>query len=125
VVVLTKTNVINTSDSLVNCKVKTNIVDKDNNIVAIAETVGDVPANGSYEFNSQTTRIVNPDLWHPDNPYMYKAYTQVIYNDENVDEYITPIGLRWIEFSSKDGKFYINNKYLKLRGLDRHETFPY
>ncbi|GAA0086409.1 hypothetical protein UT300007_28490 [Clostridium sp. CTA-7] len=125
VVVLTKTNVINTSDSLVNCKVKTNIVDKDNNLVAIAETVGDVPANGSYEFNSQTTRIVNPDLWHPDSSYMYKAYTQVIYNDENVDEYITPIGLRWIEFSSKDGKFYINNQYLKLRGLDRHETFPY
>ena len=42
-----------------------------------------------------------------------------------VDECSEKIGLRSISFSKTDGRFSINGKPLWLRGLNRHETFPF
>ena len=42
-----------------------------------------------------------------------------------VDECSEKIGLRSLLFSKTDGRFYINGKPLWLRGLNRHETFPF
>jgi len=35
------------------------------------------------------------------------------------------LGIRSIQFNRTDGKFYINGSWLKLRGLNRHESYPY
>ncbi|GMQ65106.1 discoidin domain-containing protein [Vallitalea maricola] len=126
VMVAATTKVNNKSMVPKQCKVISNIVDADNYIVAIGESSHTIEAGSTHEFNNFTTRILEPDLWHPDDPNLYKVYTRVLIDDTDyVDEYITKTGLRWINFNKNDGKFYINGEYMKLRGTNRHETFPY
>ena len=64
-----------------------------------------------------------PELWGLDNPVLYEIKTQLKRNTEILDENITVFGFRRAEFR-KDG-FYLNFKKVKIRGLNRHQSYPY
>jgi beta-galactosidase len=57
-------------------------------------------------------------LWSLTSP---KLYTVVV--RRGVDEYTTRIGFREARFTPKG--FLLNGEHIKLRGLNRHQTFPY
>ncbi len=124
-VVKARTNVVNDSKDKKSFKLVTNVVDKNNKVVAKVSNTETIDANSSKEIDQFTTEIKNPNLWHPDNPNLYKVYTQIIDENGIVDQNITKIGLRWFEFNKNNGKFYINGEPMKLIGLNRHETYPY
>lgn len=63
-------------------------------------------------------KIDNAFLWDLDNPNLYTLKT--IIKDE---EYIIRFGIRSAQFK-KDG-FYLNNKKVKLIGLNRHQGYPF
>ena len=70
-------------------------------------------------------KIKNPELWFPDDPKLYQIKASIIDKDGNtVDDIKEKIGIRKVEFKD-DGLFYINNQPLKLRGLNRHQLYPY
>ena len=58
-------------------------------------------------------------LWDIDNPHLYTIYIKL--NDS--DETSVRFGFRECRFM-KDG-FYLNGKKIKIRGLNRHQSFPY
>jgi beta-galactosidase len=120
-----RTNVRNDSSTSKSVTVITNIVDTTNNVVATGSATATINANSAFEFNYNTTTVTNPNLWHPDTPYLYMVYTQVKDGANFVDEQKVRLGIRSIQFNSTDGKFYLNGQWLKLRGLDRHESYPY
>ncbi len=122
---IAKTRVVNSSASAKSCKVVTNVVDDGNTIVATATTTQDIPASGSTTFEQTTSAIANPRLWDVDHPNLYKVYTQVFDGEALVDDYSTRTGIRSLTMNKTDGKCYINGKAIKLRGLNRHETYPY
>ena len=62
-------------------------------------------------------------LWDIENPVLYNVKTQLLVDDEIVDEYEANIGFRSSEFR-KNG-YYLNGRKVKLRGLNRHQSFPY
>ena len=62
-------------------------------------------------------------LWHVDSPNLYTVTTELISNNEVVDDHVARVGFRDAEFK-KDG-FYLNGKKLKIRGLNRHQAYPY
>ena len=64
-------------------------------------------------------------LWSIDDPKLYTAVCKLINNETKdiLDEKLIRFGLRSAEFR-EDG-FYLNGKILKLRGLNRHQSFPY
>jgi len=69
--------------------------------------------------------ISDPKLWYPDNPELYTVNTKLLDEEENVlDSYQANLGIRKVEFKD-DGLFYINDEKLKLRGLNRHQLYPY
>ena len=82
-----------------------------------------VPAGECVEFKSETTEIGNPHLWSVDDPYLYTAEVRVFDGGEVVDRYSTKIGFRWFEFT--DTGFYLNGQKLVLRGINRHEQWPW
>ena len=49
--------------------------------------------------------------------------TQLIRDEKVLDENVTVTGFRHAEFKA-DG-FYLNGKKVKLRGLNRHQSYPY
>jgi beta-galactosidase len=120
-----KTKVVNNNASAKTCTVVTSILDKSNAVVATVSSSQSIPANGTSILSQTTSAIANPTLWNIDNPYLYTVYTQVQDGETLVDTYTERIGIRSITMSKTDGKFYINGQALKLRGLNRHETYPY
>lgn len=62
-------------------------------------------------------------LWELDKPVLYEIKTELLYRGEVQDENITVTGFRKAEFL-KDG-FYLNGKKIKIRGLNRHQSYPY
>ncbi len=69
---------------------------------------------------THTFSISKPKLWSANNPNMYYLKSILNYDGKAVDEQITPIGIRSIEFSADKG-FLINGKQEKLKGVCLHQ----
>jgi len=66
-------------------------------------------------------KIASPKLWDIDNPNLYVLKTIIKCKDQE-ETYETRFGFRKAEFT-KDG-FFLNNRKVKLIGLNRHQGFP-
>jgi beta-galactosidase len=62
-------------------------------------------------------------LWDIENPKLYDILVTFSSNGKVIDHYETRIGFREAKFTPEG--FYLNGKHLKLRGLNRHQTFPF
>ncbi|MCR4673197.1 MAG: glycoside hydrolase family 2 protein, partial [Lachnospiraceae bacterium] len=62
-------------------------------------------------------------LWDIKSPALYEAVTTLKLDGEPVDSFTANIGFREAFFEA-DG-FYLNGRKLRIRGLDRHQCFPY
>jgi len=69
-----------------------------------------------------TGELRNAQLWDIDSPVLYLLKARIS-EGMSYDEYRVRFGFREACFR-KDG-FYLNGKRLKLRGLNRHQSFPY
>jgi len=68
--------------------------------------------------------LENVKSWSVDEPYLYDLIFELIDKEENVkDTYVVTFGFRSVEFKA-DG-FYLNGKKVKIRGLNRHQSYPY
>lgn len=61
--------------------------------------------------------------WDVDAPNLYEVKTELLVRDAVTDERVETVGFRTAEFRP-DG-FYLNGRKLKLRGLNRHQSYPY
>jgi beta-galactosidase len=66
----------------------------------------------------QIESLGNIQLWDLKNPKLYSVVVRV-----EGDEYRTRIGFREAKFTPAG--FRLNDGHIKLRGLNRHQTFPY
>ncbi len=62
-------------------------------------------------------------LWEMNAPQLYTVYVRLLEGGKVVDEDTRRIGFREAMFT--DQGFSLNGKIVKLRGLDRHQTFPF
>lgn len=66
-----------------------------------------------------------PKLWSPESPKLYYTYISLLDENNNiVDEITFKYGFRSIE-SNLNGELILNGEKYKIRGLDRHQSFPY
>ena len=86
------------------------------------------PVGGLEELNDGyllrlTTGPTTVKLWDIESPHLYNIKTQLVIDDEVVDEHEAAVGFRSSEFR-KNG-YYLNGRKVKLRGLNRHQSYPY
>jgi beta-galactosidase len=62
-------------------------------------------------------------LWDLLNPNLYTVHARLLAGTRLVDHESRRIGFREAQFT--DHGFELNGKVIKLRGLDRHQTFPF
>ncbi|MGZ4731888.1 MAG: glycoside hydrolase family 2 protein [Terriglobales bacterium] len=62
-------------------------------------------------------------LWDLSHPNLYNVQVRLLRGAQAVDEVSRTIGFREAQFT--DRGFELNGKVIKLRGLDRHQTFPW
>jgi len=92
---------------------------RDGNRVISTESVN--VSSGHHDI--QLTNLRQIELWGVDHPKLYQIRVSLFEGDNLTDEYETRIGFREARFTP-DG-FFLNGKHLKLRGLNRHQTYPY
>jgi len=74
-------------------------------------------------FVSIDSVVNNKILWSINNPYLYDVKVTLLVNDEIKDETNNKFGFREAKFT-KNG-FFLNKERIKLRGLNRHQSYPY
>ncbi len=63
-------------------------------------------------------------FWSVEQPVLYNLITQLVDGKGKIaDEKIVRFGFREVKFD--ESGFYLNGKKIKLRGLNRHQSFPY
>ena len=70
-----------------------------------------------------TASITDPLLWDTEEANLYILKTQLYQDDALLDETETTFGIREAVFK-KDG-FYLNGRKVRIRGLNRHQSYPY
>ncbi len=63
------------------------------------------------------------ELWDIVTPKLYEVVVRLHEGGERTDEYAVRVGFREARFTP--GGFFLNGRRLKLRGLNRHQTYPY
>lgn len=102
-------------------QLQSDIMDADGTIVASAIT--DASA-ASYESLTIKQDVVVPDVkvWDIDSPNLYTLVSQILVDGDVVDDYITSIGFRTIQYTNNDG-FYLNGRKLFVMGYGCHQDF--
>lgn len=68
-------------------------------------------------------QIENVEVWDVESPNLYVLVTELHRGEQLLDRHVVTFGFRDISFQP-DG-FYLNGKKVILRGLNRHQSFPY
>ena len=63
------------------------------------------------------------ELWDIENPALYELKTDLILDGNVLDTRIDTIGFRQAVFRMEG--FYLNGRKVKIRGLNRHQSYPY
>ena len=99
------------------------VLDNKGEVVSEGETLARVEGEGT-SLSELPLEVDNPELWDGANPYLYSFQIRIAKEDSVVDEVFDRFGIRKAEFRA-DGRFYLNDRAVKLRGLNRHQMFPY
>jgi len=93
----------------------------------LAKATGKVPASLAatepVAYPVVLENLGSVKLWDLRNPTLYSVHVRLLGGRELVDSDSRKIGFREAQFT--DHGFELNGKVLKLRGLDRHQTFPF
>ncbi len=96
----------------------------DGETVVVDQTSQLQTINGNSDSENTIELVLNnPKLWSPKTPNLYQLVTRVYDGDSLVDEQSTRIGIR--EFKWVDNQLFINGEKTFLRGVNRHQEYPY
>jgi len=99
---------------------KTDIVGPEGKTVASVSSVLFINKGATITYDQTIPALKNPQLWHPQHPFMYKAISSVTDGKNIVDKYETPFGIRWLRWTADSGLF-INGEHYYFRGADVHQ----
>lgn len=92
---------------------------KDTNGKVLAEAVGETRGES---VTLDITGLKGLSLWDIDSPVLYEVEVQ-LRSDRGSDRLSSRFGFRTAEFTTEG--FKLNGRPLKIRGLNRHQAFPY
>jgi beta-galactosidase len=81
------------------------------------------PTNEPTPYTVHLENLGDIKLWDLEHPTLYSVNVRLLRGTNTVDEDTRSLGFREAQFT--DHGFELNGKVIKLRGLDRHQTFPF
>ena len=112
------TNIRNTTNVSQSVELFSTLVDAEGNEIAQTSNPINVSA-GEVGVSEQFVKVNNPNLWSINNPYLYKVVTKIKKGGKIIDNYETPIGIRYFTFD-KDKGFFLNGESVKIKGVCNH-----
>ncbi|AWI09710.1 glycoside hydrolase family 2 protein [Ereboglobus luteus] len=120
-----RTWVKNDHDTPRTAKLVTTVVDAGGKKILAATATQTIAPGVIHEFDQNLGAVANPKLWSHETPYLYTVQSQVLDGDRAADTYASPLGFRWFEWSFSDNRLVLNGKKIWLRGINRHQEFPW
>lgn len=118
-----QTNIKNSSDLSQTFELYSILIDKDGKEIARINNSESVGAGENVSMG-QNLKVSNPILWSIDNPYLYKIVTRIEQKGKVVDEYETPLGIRYFSFDPNKG-FFLNGESVKIKGVCNHHDLGF
>lgn len=112
--------IANSSDEARTLKLTATLKDAGGKTIRSARDTVSVQPRSTIDDTGLWMDALHVGRWDLDTPNLYTLTVQI----EDDDAVSTRIGWRTAEFR-EDGAFYLNGRPLKLRGLNRHQTYPY
>jgi beta-galactosidase len=112
-----RADIANPQDLPLSGRLVANIVDAGGNVLGTAAGQVDGPA-----VDLAIEGIEDISIWDIDNPVLYTLDLS-LETPHGADRTETRFGFRTAEFTPEG--FFLNGRHLKLRGLNRHQSFPY
>ncbi|MFR9615901.1 MAG: glycoside hydrolase family 2 TIM barrel-domain containing protein [Rikenellaceae bacterium] len=121
-VVQIKTNVANENSCIKDLHLSYTIYNKD---ILISKSTSDIIKADKCEIVDFKDQIMieGAKLWSPDAPNLYTVEVALMSGDEVLDSEEVRFGVRKFEF--KDNQLYLNGEKTYLRGVNRHQEYPY
>jgi beta-galactosidase len=95
------------------------VIAKNKQPIPSTATSGSEPVKSSFHLE----KLGDIKLWSLEQRNLYTVHVRLLRNNQVVDEDLRRLGFREAQFT--DHGFELNGKVIKLRGLDRHQTFPW
>lgn len=94
------------------------------NVIVATKTIDIQLDKGCNEINPEfsLSDLKDIELWDINNPVLYTLEVTLT-SDSSEDNFIRKIGFRDATFT--DHGFYLNGRRLKIRGINRHQSYPY
>jgi beta-galactosidase len=102
-------------------RLEAQLYDDRDHVVARASL--NVPTPGPAAHTVRFEKLPQLKLWDLEHPNLYQVRVQLLSGTQLVDQDDRRFGFRSARFT--DHGFELNGKVVKLRGLNRHQTFPF
>ena len=112
--------IANASDDAKTLKLFATLADAKGKVIRTARDTVTVQPRQTVDDDGLAMAALKVQRWDLETPSLYTLTVQI----EDDDAVSTRIGWRDAEFRD-DGAFYLNGRAMKLRGLNRHQTYPY
>jgi beta-galactosidase len=113
-----RTQVRNAGKDGTKATLTTAILDATGKKVAEHQTSEAIAAAAGTEF-THGLKVEAPRRWSTEDPYLYQVVSEVRIGERLVDRYVTPLGIRTIEFTADNG-FLLNGKRVQIKGVCQH-----
>ncbi len=117
-----KTHLLNEGKVSQSVKLLQSLFFKEKKISQIESAATVIESGKDLEMVQQIS-VDNAALWSPRFPNLYRLETSVVVNGKVVDLEDNQIGIR--EFTFKDNQLFINGEKTFLRGVNRHQEYPF
>lgn len=121
----TTTEIKNYSNSDRNLTIENVLFDASGKKVVTSKSELKNSAGDIKEIAQTLPEVLNPKLWSPSNPYLYKLVTSIYENGKIIDQLTTSYGIRWVSWpvsrDGKDNRFFINDEPLFINGTCEYE----
>jgi hypothetical protein len=115
-----KTEVTNSAAIKKSATLVTRILDSEGKLVMEMTSTRHIPAGATETFDQTSDTIAEPMLWSPEDPYLYSVHSIVLDDGNPVDDYLSPLGIRWFEWTADRG-FFLNGEHYYFRGVNAHQ----
>ncbi len=119
-----KSTIENTSGTAKKVQIQTILFNAQGKEISSQISALNMLSGGNSTLVQDLNNIKQPELWSPENPYLYRMVTKIIDPKTKVvlDQVSNPLGFRWFKFDANEG-FFLNDKPLKLIGASRHQDY--
>lgn len=117
-----ETKISNETSKLTNAQLVYNLKNKEGDLIKSYKESKVAINSGTTSSIVSEIDIENPTQWNPEEPYLYTIEVELIQGKTVLEKSIKKIGFKQTEV--RGNEVFVNNKPIKLRGVNRHEVHP-